>query len=98
MLAKVSHPPDLVRLTGPRVLESHDRQADLGRVFRLAVEHVPHGVIVLDKPGEVVAANRLAETIFGYEPGQLVGQRIDRLLPASWRDVYLDLWSSYRTD
>jgi formate hydrogenlyase transcriptional activator len=103
MLAKASLVPerlphDLVRLAGSRALETHDRHADLGRVFCLAVENLPHGVIVLDKPGDVVAANRLAETIFGYDPGQLIGQRIDQLLPESWREAHLDLVSSHRAD
>jgi PAS domain S-box-containing protein len=54
---------------------------DITGSFRDVVEHVPHGVLIFDEGGHIVVANRAAETIFGYARGQLVGQRIDRLLP-----------------
>ena len=72
-----------------------DRQGhDLRRVFRLALEQVPHGLLVFRESGEVLAANRLAEMLFSYAPGQLVGQPIERLLPDTSHDVQTHPWKS----
>jgi PAS domain S-box-containing protein len=55
---------------------------------------VPHGLIVFGESGEVLAANRLTEVLFAYGPGELMGQRIERLLPEASHDAHPDLWTS----
>ena len=49
--------------------------------FRVAIENLPNAVVIAGGTGGVLAANRAAESLFGYEPGQLVGQRVERLMP-----------------
>jgi formate hydrogenlyase transcriptional activator len=66
--------------------------------FRLSIEDVPHGTLILGKPGVVLAANDAAETIFGYGPGQLIGQPIERLLPESSCDLHADPWNGFWTN
>ena len=44
-------------------------------------ESVAEGVIVLDDKGMIELANPAAYGMFGYEPGSLVGQRLDALIP-----------------
>jgi PAS domain S-box-containing protein len=51
--------------------------------IRAALENAPQGVVVVDVQEKILAANDSAHTMFGYEPGQLVGQTLDVLLPAS---------------
>jgi formate hydrogenlyase transcriptional activator len=51
------------------------------RRFRLAIEDLPNAVVIAGGTGGVLAANRAAESLFGYEPGQLVGQPVERLIP-----------------
>jgi formate hydrogenlyase transcriptional activator len=66
--------------------------------FRLAIEDVPHGMLILGEPGIVLAANDAAERIFGSGPGQLIGQRMERLLPESSHDLHGDPWEYFWTD
>jgi PAS domain S-box-containing protein len=66
--------------------EDPETGGEISRAFRGVVEHVPHGVLIFDEAGEIVVANRPAEAIFGYTRGQLIGERIDQLLP-EWKRV-----------
>ena len=59
-----------------RVTLNVDRSL-LQRVFEL----VPVGVIVCDAQGTILFANPALERTFGYRPPELVGQRLDLLLP-----------------
>ena len=49
--------------------------------FRLPIENLPNAVLIAGGTGSVLAANGAAERIFGYGPGQLVGQQFERLVP-----------------
>jgi len=49
--------------------------------FRLPIENLPNAVLIAGGTGSVQAANAAAERIFGYGPGQLVGQPLERLVP-----------------
>src|SRR5262245_66610450 len=65
--------------SGPERWERHPD--DLARTIRLALEHLPHGVLILGHGGRIVAANGAAERIFAYGPGRLVGRPISDLVP-----------------
>ncbi|MEW6218813.1 MAG: PAS domain S-box protein [Thermodesulfobacteriota bacterium] len=49
--------------------------------FRRIMESAPDGMITTDAAGVIVDCNQAAGRMFGYAPGELVGQPIDRLLP-----------------
>jgi len=57
------------------------------RVLSGAIEHMPHGVLVFSQSGTVLAANRRSSAIFGYAPGELLDQPMERLLPETSRPV-----------
>lgn len=48
-----------------------------------ALEHVPLALLVIDRSGTVIAANRLACGMFGHPYGALVGGTLDAILPES---------------
>ena len=54
--------------------------------FRQILNSEPDGLIVTDEAGAIVYANRQAEQIFGYGPGELKGLEPEALLPGSMRD------------
>jgi PAS domain S-box-containing protein len=58
-------------------------QAD--RLFRLAAESLPSGVLVVGPEGAIVAVNRELERQFGYTREELIGQPVDILLPEAVR-------------
>jgi PAS domain S-box-containing protein len=49
----------------------------------------------VDAKGFILTANRALEAMFGWGPGELVGQPIERLLPASLREAHVRHRTSY---
>jgi PAS domain S-box-containing protein len=60
--------------------------------FRVAVESSPSGMIMIDASGTVVLVNREIERMFGYTRVELLGQAIEKLVPARFREGHSD-WS-----
>jgi PAS domain S-box-containing protein len=56
--------------------------------FRDLVDSAPDGVIVCDQEGQIVLVNAEAERIFGYASQELVGQKIDALVPDRVRPMH----------
>jgi len=70
---------DAWRRAAAAVIESEDR-------FRLAVEAAPAAMIMVDRRGTIVLVNALTEQLLGYARDEIVGQSIERLVPARLRD------------
>jgi len=49
--------------------------------FRRALEAAPGGMLLVDRQGTIVIANRTVERVFGYDPDELVGSSMERLVP-----------------
>lgn len=54
-------------------------------IFDLISESIPEGIIVVNEAREIVSANTYASYLFGYEPGELLGNSLDILIPDSYR-------------
>lgn len=65
--------------------EARDELRENEQRFRQVVEASPHGVLVVDAEGRIVLSNQSGEQIFGFSREELIGQPIDRLVPASVR-------------
>ncbi len=57
--------------------------------FRLAVEACPSGMVMTDGAGGIVLVNAEAERMFGYTRGELIGQKMEMLVPERLRKSYL---------
>jgi len=68
---------------------------DLVRRARLSVEQFPHGLLIFGEAATVLAANRQAESIFGYGPGELVGLPMSILVPEQSRAAHAELWGEF---
>lgn len=53
--------------------------------FRQVVETAPYAMLMVDAAGKIMLANRQTEIIFGYPNEQLLGQAVEKLLPARSR-------------
>lgn len=53
--------------------------------FRSAFDASPTGMLMADPAGQIVLVNRQIEAIFGYSPGEIVGQSVEVLLPEHHR-------------
>ncbi|HEY7653469.1 MAG TPA: ATP-binding protein [Methylomirabilota bacterium] len=58
-----------------------------GTEVRAFLESVGEAMVAIDRSGQIVLANPPAAAMFGYEREELVGQRLDVLLPDRNRDV-----------
>jgi PAS domain S-box-containing protein len=70
---------------------AHQRSRALqasGTMLRQLFESSPDGLMIVDRRGVIVRVNKRAETIFGYDPGELVGFPIESLVPARLREAH----------
>ncbi|NOX25649.1 MAG: response regulator [Deltaproteobacteria bacterium] len=49
--------------------------------FELMLESSPDGIIFVDVSGKILLANRQIERLFGYERRELLGQKVEMLIP-----------------
>jgi len=69
--------------------EEHDRE------LRLLLETATQGILSVDAEGIIISANRALEAMFGWPPGELFGQSIERLLPSFLRQEHARHRSGY---
>jgi anti-anti-sigma factor len=55
-------------------------------VLRRLIDALADGIVLTDEDGRIALANRQAAAMFGYRHGELAGQRVESLIPASLRD------------
>ena len=53
--------------------------------FRGVLEFAPDAIVIVNEAGEIVLANAQAGTVFGYEREELLGQRVETLVPMRLR-------------
>jgi PAS domain S-box-containing protein len=63
--------------------------------FRVLLESAPDAIMLVDPPGNIALANRRAEELFGYEPGELVGSQVELLVPERFRSGHLGHRADY---
>jgi PAS domain S-box-containing protein len=63
-----------------------------------AYESVPDALLIVGRDGSIAFANRHAERLFGYEPGQLVGVEIEALVPERYRQRHVELRAEFSVD
>ncbi len=56
---------------------------------------VGDGIIVTDESGRILLFNRAAEAIFGYEPGEVLGNPVEMLIPERFRDEHAKITSEF---
>lgn len=63
--------------------------------FRSLLEAAPDGIIVCDQAGEILLANSQCQALFGYNPQDLVGRKIECLVPMGIRPSHGNLRENY---
>lgn len=58
--------------------------------FKWAVEASPTGMLIVDRAGRIVLVNAQAEALFGYTRDELLGQPLEMLVPARFRNAHPD--------
>jgi PAS domain S-box-containing protein len=65
------------------------REEEHNRELRLLLETAAQGIVSVDADGVILTANRALETMFGWSADELLGQRVELLLPSSVRDTHV---------
>jgi PAS domain S-box-containing protein len=71
------------------------RDEERDRELQLLLETATQGIVSVDAQATIVTANRALEAMFGWAPGELIGQSIERLVPPSVRDAHVQHWTGY---
>ena len=89
----------LLRLTGLELDITAHRRAEQAlqarrdeerdRELQLLLETATQGIVSVDAQARIVTANRALEAMFGWAPGELIGQPIERLVPSSLRHAHM---------
>ena len=62
------------------------------------VDALTDGVVLTSEDGTLVLANRRVGDMFGYRPGELIGQPVEMLVPASLRAAHVTQRAGYAHD
>jgi PAS domain S-box-containing protein len=65
------------------------------RLFGGLLEAAPDGILISDDRGVIRLANPHAERMFGYAPGELIGQPVETLVPDRLRAVHVKERTGY---
>lgn len=63
--------------------------------LRLMMQTNPNGLLVVDEQGAIEMANPALEKMFGYGPGELLNQSVERLLPKELRHHHVQQRGEY---
>jgi PAS domain S-box-containing protein len=59
----------------------------------LMLEASPNGIVLANEQGRIILVNARAEELFGYSRGEVIGQKVEILVPARFRAERPDDWT-----
>tara|TARA_B100000508_G_scaffold125643_1_gene109720 strand:+ start:13648 stop:15159 length:1512 start_codon:yes stop_codon:yes gene_type:complete len=59
-------------------------------LYEVLFESIQEGLILVNGKGVIVQNNRTAEELFGYDEGEMIGLRIEKLVPKKYREGHTD--------
>jgi PAS domain S-box-containing protein len=86
------------RSTGQELAQSESRGDDLRSIvkerrrseqkFRGMLEAAPDAIVIMDRAGDIVLVNARTEALFGHPRSDLLGQKIEFLLPSRYHGTH----------
>lgn len=64
-------------------------------ILQVLSDAVSEGVVVVDKDQKIVSTNASADTMFGYETNELIGQSLNVLIPNNYHPKHSDHFTSF---
>ncbi len=59
-----------------------------GNIFKILSEAISEGIVIVNQSQEIVASNDVADRMFGYENGELLGASLNVLIPREYRGTH----------
>jgi PAS domain S-box-containing protein len=81
----------MIGLMGSKKLHAEESEA----YFRNLLESAPDAMIIVDDNGEIAIVNGQTERMFGYDRAELLGKKIEMLLPDRVRDSHVTHRENY---
>lgn len=66
--------------------------------FQALLHAAPDAIVIVDQAGRMVLVNQQAESLFGYEQHDLIGQPIELLLPSRFQIQHVEHRAHYSAD
>ena len=63
--------------------------------FEALFMHAAIGIIMVNKSGKIVLSNHFADVLFGYNPGELMGNELDILIPQNVKERHKKTYENY---
>lgn len=70
--------------TAQDITEQHHQE----QKFRSLLESAPDAMIIANNKGEIILANLQTKKLFGYKRGELVGEKVEVLIPNRFREKH----------
>ncbi len=80
-------------ISSQKLAEQHEK--DLEIRFEALFMHAAIGIIMVDKPGNILLSNRFADRLFGYDVGELIGEKLEILIPKNSRESHEHTYKIY---
>ena len=68
--------------------EKNDSLERANARFRQLVESAPDGIVIASREGRIVLINSQTERLFGYSRDEMIGQPVEMLMPAPFRQAH----------
>jgi len=68
------------------LLRAFHKSTDAQHLFSALLESAPDAMLIVDEHGTILLANSQTEKLFGYNQEELIGQRVEKLMPPRFRE------------